>query len=294
MKCKNCGKELDGSYKPEWKDTEFCSTFCARSYSAKSVDDNETKKAECVDCGKEIWIKKRASPKTCKCVDCKKRSFCKVCGQEKPCLRPDVCRKWRIFPTLAKYFGFDMSKKGTIDIYEEFDRVKNIVYEDYWEKKLSLPEMVDKYGHYNSWNFVKILKSLEIESRNWSEANINALETGRKEVPTSQKYIYGWHTTWNNKEVFYRSSYELEYAQKLDEQQIDYEMEGLRIVYWDSQLLRQRIAIPDFYLPRYRTIIEVKSDWTYNKQNMKDRSKAYKEHGYICKLVLEGEEFILT
>lgn len=95
------------------------------------------------------------------------------------------------------------------------------------------------------------------------------------------------------KRCFYRSSYELEYAQQLDEQQVDYNMENLRILYWDSQLLKQRVAIPDFYLPESNTIVEIKSNWTYNKQNIEDKVKSYKEHGYNCKLMLEKKETTL-
>ena len=72
----------------------------------------------------------------------------------------------------------------------------------------------------------------------------------------------------------------------MDDQKIKYEVEKLRIVYWDSQLKKQRIAIPDFYLPDKNEIIEIKSTWTYDEQNMKDKFKAYKEHGYNYKLIL--------
>lgn len=54
--------------------------------------------------------------------------------------------------------------------------------------------------------------------------------------------------------------------------------------------MKQRVAIPDFYLPESNTIVEIKSDYTYDKQNMDDKIKAYKEHGYKYKLILEKEE----
>ena len=70
-------------------------------------------------------------------------------------------------------------------------------------------------------------------------------------------------------------------------------VEDLRILYWDSQLQVQRVAIPDFYLPDSNEIIEVKSTYTYDPINMKDKFIAYKQHGYKCKLLLEHKEIIL-
>ena len=105
--------------------------------------------------------------------------------------------------------------------------------------------------------------------------------------PVNKLYKHGWHITWNNKKVFYRSSYELDYCKILDEQNIDYEMENLRIVYWDSELKKFRTAIPDFYLPKSNTIVEIKSIYTYDEQNMEDKVKAYKKHGYKFKLILD-------
>ena len=48
---------------------------------------------------------------------------------------------------------------------------------------------------------------------------------------------------------------------------------------------KTRVAIPDFYIPSLNMIVEIKSCWTYDEQNMKDRVKAYKKLGYNFKLV---------
>ena len=63
-----------------------------------------------------------------------------------------------------------------------------------------------------------------------------------------------------------------------------------RILYWDSQIQVQRTAIPDFYLPDSNMIVEIKSDYTYDEPNMKDKLKSYKKHGYDFKLILEHKE----
>ena len=53
----------------------------------------------------------------------------------------------------------------------------------------------------------------------------------------------------------------------------------------------QRVAIPDFYLPETNTIVEIKSNYFYDEQNMLDKHKEYKRHGYNFKLILEREEY---
>jgi hypothetical protein len=113
---------------------------------------------------------------------------------------------------------------------------------------------------------------------------------GKLTSPVNSKYKHGWHTTWDGKQVFYRSSYELDFCDELDNKKIPYTMEKLRILYWDSQLNKQRVAIPDFYLSDTNEIVEVKSDYTLDKQNMLDKKKAYLEHGYKFKLILEHKE----
>lgn len=48
-----------------------------------------------------------------------------------------------------------------------------------------------------------------------------------------------------------------------------------------------RIAIPDFYLPDKNEIVEIKSDYTLDIQQMRDKFKKYRELGYTATLVLE-------
>lgn len=104
------------------------------------------------------------------------------------------------------------------------------------------------------------------------------------------QYKCGWHITWNNKEVYLRSSFELDYAKELNEKQIDYEVEFKHIKYWDSQKQEYRCAIPDFYIPSENLIIEIKSSYTLDEQNMKDKFKAYKDLGYNTKLICDHKE----
>jgi len=289
--CIKCGKEHNGSF----GSGKYCSRQCSNSRTILK----EVKNVKCIKCGSEVSVGKRTNPKKVICKKCVKIKFCKYCGAEKgKCKRPDICKKYQIFPSLIKYFGFNEKVIGTEQLYEEFERVKNLLIEDYITNELSTVEIQEKYKCFNQ-RVVKAFKNFDIENRGLSKATslayINGkldkykLVNGNKGTGHPQ-YVHGYHTTWNKKQVFLRSSYEFNYAKELDKEQIDYEVEKLRILYWDSQLLRQRIAIPDFYLTHTNTIIEIKSDYTLNEQNMKDKFKAYQNQGYNCKLILNKKE----
>ena len=135
-----------------------------------------------------------------------------------------------------------------------------------------------------------MLVHLNIPSKSSKIANKENYLEGRLKVVGCPRYVQQWHTTWNGKEVYLHSSYELDYAKELDEQQIDYEVEYFHIKYWDSQKQSYRCAIPDFYIPSTNTIVEIKSSWTLDKQNMRDKMKAYQEFGYNTKLICDHKE----
>ena len=308
--CKYCGKSIISS---NLKNI-FCSRSCAAKYNNlhrkyRISQDKRIKILKCTSCGKEVEMRINASPSQCKCSDCKKRICivrkdgtiyhkknpnipCKQCGQT-PCQRPDICKHYRIFYSISKYLGFNLQYIGTRKIYEEFDRCKNILVEEYLDKKSSSVDLERKYNCCSN-AVLNMLKTFDIKRRTISESLINAVKSGKYILPACNfSYKSGHHTTWNGKDIFYRSSYELDYAKELDEQKVDYEVEKLRIFYWDSQLNRQRVAIPDFYLPDTNTIVEIKSTYTLDKQNMVDKKKAYSVHGYKFKLICNHKEIAL-
>ena len=308
-KCKNCEKQALKYSK--YTSGDFCSRECARSYSTKNEIKYE-KQSTCIKCGIEMKVNKRTSKILCE--RCRKENtilikknthinntsieekfvkVCKYCGCE-VCERPDICKKLRIIPSLIKYFGFNKNVLGTKNFYEEYERIKTNLYIDYYDDLLSIPDLMIKYNYKskNPRNFSKIMNSLDIKRRNLSDSNKNTILNGKSNFfDYKNAYRQDWHITWNEKKVFYRSSYELEYCLHLDEQKIDYNMEKIRIQYWDSQMLEYRIAIPDFHIISKNKIVEIKSMWTYNKQNMIDKLKAYKEHGYQFRLILEHTEY---
>ena len=296
MICENCEKEHDGSY----GSGRFCSKECARSFSSKNSH-GKLKEAICIDCGKIIYIGKRASNKKCRCEECNKKNnqlTCKICGRkynkgEHGC-KNIFCKNvsLQLLKTLIKYFGFNQFKLGTSDVGNEFYRVKNEIKNLYINDRITEKELKEKYHYYSGIsNFHKILKELGIKTLSCKEANKLSYILGRNGYAIIEnQYHQQWHTTWNGKEVYLRSSYELDYAKELDEQQIDYEVEYFHIKYWDSQKQSYRCAIPDFYIPSTNTIVEIKSSWTLDKQNMRDKMKAYQEFGYNTKLICDHKE----
>jgi hypothetical protein len=298
MICENCGKEHDGSY----GSGRFCSKECARSYATNHEQNkHQLKEAKCVNCGKIIYINKRSSINNCLCKECKKHyhkpsdiKYCNICGRkyfkyEGGC-QNEFCKQHSIkqLNTLIKYFNFDKTKLKTQFVEDEFNNVKNVIYNLYWKENKSFTDIANKFNYKsNPGNLSKIFKYLNIPIRSFKDSSINAFINGK------MNYKESWHITWNNKEVYLRSSYELDYAKELDEQHVDYDVEIFHIKYWDSQKLEYRCAIPDFYIPSTNTIVEIKSNWTLDKQNMIDKFKAYKELGYNCKLICDYKEMIL-
>ena len=228
-----------------------------------------------------------------------KHQNCIICGRlknkEGKCDN-EFCNKhgYQQFNSLIKYFGFDKTKYGTIEVENEFNRIRNILFDLYWNKHKSSTEICKIYNYPNIGNLTaKVFSYLNIPSKNCKEATKENILEGRYKVVIRPIYKQQWHTTWNGKEVYLHSSYELDYAKELDKQKIDYEVEYFHIKYFDTQKQEYRCAIPDFYIPSTNTIIEIKSEYTLDKQNMKDKMKAYLNLGYNFKLICDHKEILI-
>ena len=137
-----------------------------------------------------------------------------------------------------------------------------------------------------------LLKKFNIIKRNRSESAINAILDNDKQLFCNKnQYKCGYHITWEGKKFWLRSSYEFDYAKQLDEQRISYDVESIRIPYKSSINGKTKIMIPDFYIKDTNTVIEIKSDFTYNELDWIDRVRVLKEKGYNCKLILEKVEY---
>lgn len=297
MKCENCGKEHDGSY----GSGRFCCKECARSYSTKKDNNKELKEAKCIKCGKIIYINKRQSLNNCKCKDCYNEDHlikCKICGQyyepKSGGCKNNFCKsKKRLtqINTLIKYFGFDKNKLGTLEVENEFNRIKNYFEYLYNDKKFSMIQIGELFNYKFTNNLSKIFKYMNIKRRCRKEIIDNAIFT-RRWYPSTNPYQFHreWHTSWEGNEYFFRSSYELDYANILDKEHIKYEYESKRIKYFNTKINNFSCSIPDFYLPETNTIVEIKSVFTLELQELKDKVKEYKNLGYNFKLILEGIE----
>ena len=285
----------------EKRENDFCCGSCSATYcniTYKDKYDNARQKRK-----KEKIVHKRRKAHN-KLLDTKYKQFnmphidtdcCLVCGQLN-CTNP-FCKEHGFIKLINLYkVGFDTSTIGTTRVFEEFDRIKSVLYREYWVNNLSLAELCEKYGNINYTSFMNIMDCLGIKRRSLSESIRNAHLTGRLVIHDTSKSIFnnsGHHISWEGIDVFLRSSYEFDYANYLDDNKIRYSVESIRIMYHDSILSLDRVAVPDFYLPDTNEIIEIKSDYTLNIQEMLDKFDAYKKLGYNPRLILEHEEIDL-
>ena len=288
MICENCGKEHDGTF----GSGRFCSRSCANKRNHSKEEKEKITRSLL-----EFYKKhpKDSFHKSEKWL--KKQNICKFCGQPLSSGDHDICR---LHPSKNWYkklipFGFDFSKIGTKDFFNEYEKSISLLIWEYEENKLSPKAIYEKYKlsrYFKSFEtLLPILKQLGIKTRNIQEALKTAVEEYRVKLPHgSNLYHHGWHTTWMGTEIYYRSSYELDFAKELDKNHIQYDTECLRIKYWDSSLKEYRCAIPDFFLPETNEIIEIKSCYTYIEQEMIDKFKEYKKLGYTPKLILDHKE----
>jgi len=249
-----------------------------------------------MECGTSIRIKNNASLKKSKCPDCAANSknikkSCRWCGDTHNSSEDklEVCNLYRLIPSLSKHFGFDNNTIGTARANSELLRIKNDLIKKYHIEEKSIPEITKEIGYDgDDRNFNKILNSLGIELRNFSESNTMAYKYNRMVPPKLSSHSAGYHETFEGNYVYYRSSYELDICKRLDTMKVKYKMEGFRIPYFDTQTNSERTAIPDFYIESLNLIIEIKGMFFYDKQNMEEKMKKYRELGYNTLLIMEG------
>jgi len=303
--CKECGKEYilkltkiqfdNGNY------TKYCCRSCANTRHHSQKTKNKIKESLNNSEKYKLAMEKIHNQHIEKINKLKENIYNKLdryyCGsKELDEQNPDIsCRQSPKYFKKLIPFGLDITKLYTEDFIQEHTKVKQLLYKEYVENCLSPKDIYNKYNckeyFNNSETLLHLFKDWKFPIRSWSKAVINEWLQGKLETgKDSYHYNQQWYTTWNGKEVYLHSSYELDYAKELDEYQIDYEVEYLRIKYWDSQKQEYRCAIPDFYIPKDNMIVEIKSSWTLDKQNMIDKKKAYLDLGYKFKLICDHKE----
>ena len=304
VKCKECGKEfivIEEETKFPIKEKYFCSRRCSNirhpSKETKEKISNSLKSSKKYNDSVQIKRSKnliRFENINGKYIEKPKKYFCGC--EELNKQNYDISRrqspKWfnKLIP-----FGFDITSLYSERIIEEHKKVKELLYNEYVNNGLSPADIYTKYNckeyFNNSETLLHIFKDWNFPIRSWSKAVINEWLQGKQHPGKDPiHYKQQWYTTWDGKEVYLHSSFELDYAKELDSKQINYEVEFAHIKYWDSQKKEYRCAIPDFYIPSENMIVEIKSSYTLDKQNMKDKFKAYKKLGYNVKLICDHKE----
>lgn len=308
----------------ERKSAKFCNNSCAAKHNnpnriitkeerrkiSETLKSKPLREVKCCKCGK-ITYSNSTNYHNVLCDNCRvkissrHRKHCKWCGEEKgKCKHPEICKLHQVITrSLIPNFEFDPSTIGTEKIYEEFTRIKDMLYDLYWNRQLSLQEIKDKFPKckkgLSGLRHMLIAIGIQIRTPKQAVNNFNlqhpdkVLNLKEKHSINNYRFKSGWHTTWDNKKIFYRSNDELEFALKLDEKKINYEVEKVRIFYYDTQKQCKRLAVIDFYLPDTNEIFEIKG-YMWNsettKQNMRDKFIAYKKAGYIPHLIANGIE----
>lgn len=319
--CPKCGKihveTMTKACFEKGKYKKYCSRTCANSRGI-SIKRNEKIKQSllncksiietCVNCGNlfeksllahnkklcNICLNKIRYKNSTYFIDNKNQIRCKFCGslkQSNECL--SICRRKKFIENfLIKSFNFDKTVIGNkIKVLNELNKIQKQLYKDYYVDELSLNEISKKYNFKGFGNITTLFKMFDFKIRDLKTAGFLSYKNGKNGNQESfNRFKSGYHTSWNGQKFFLRSSYEFDFANELDKNKIEYEVETLRIEYFDTQKNRMRIAIPDFYLPVTNEIIEIKSEWTYNKQNIIDKFKEYVSLGYKPKLILEHKE----
>lgn len=286
--CPKCGKEFEIDINKS--NRKYCSRSCANGHkhSIETKEKLSRNIKQKINKGETIGFIKPLTKS--------KKYFCKICGKEIIDTKSKFCSCEckhinNFYKTLTKYFGLQESIIGTKEIFEEIDKIKNNLYDLYWNKNLTSVEICKKFNYPNVGNLTgKIFKYLDIPSKSCKNKNKESVFYRKNTEDLHSYYKHGWIKTWNNKEVYLRSSFEFNYANFLNINKIDYDVECFRIKYFDSVKNEYRCAIPDFYLIKSNTIVEIKSYWTLDIQNMKDKFNAYKNLGYNVKLILNNKE----
>lgn len=185
MICENCGKEHNGSY----GSGRFCCKECARAFSTKNDNSKQLKEVKCIECGTNIYVNKRASIKSYLCDKCKHnknvivRQFgnrtkklltCKICGRTyihgTGGCKNIFCKEHRIigFNLLIKYFSFDKNKLGTLEVENEYNRIRDIIYNLYWKENLAAFQIAQKFNFKSKHCITQtVFKFLNIPTRNF-------------------------------------------------------------------------------------------------------------------------------
>lgn len=260
MKCKNCNEKNAIKYS-KYSNGLFCSRKCARSFSTRTKRKEINEKVS-------IKLKKKNYCKSCQMEIFTKNKYCSECN--------------KIYGNIKLFKKININDNNLKIANEKaLKKLKKL----YFIENLSLLEIKEKYKiQTNTMHF--FFKKNNINLKTLSEGISLAIKLGKLDMPDSNQYKSGWFKSWTGENFYLRSSYEFKYAKMLNENKIKYSVEKIRLEYFDTQQNKNRIAIPDFYLIDENKIIEIKSEWTLDEVNMKDKEKSYIKNGYNFELII--------
>lgn len=102
---------------------------------------------------------------------------------------------------------------------------------------------------------------------------------------------YKYPHEYNGVTIYFKSSWELIFAEFLESINIDYEYEKVSIPYYCSTEQRNRLYFPDFYIYDKNLMIEIKPKCDLNDQTVQEKAKACIDKGYKFKFITQDELF---
>lgn len=173
--CKNCGKEIYKSKSDidaSKSGNVFCSKTCFAIYNNSHREFKQDWKDKISNTLQNSY-KERTGFST---RNEKKRAdkVCKVCGQH-TCVYPHICKSAFVYQkssNLSK-LGFDFSKIGTFDVYDEFFKIQYRLYKDYYIDCLSFNDIQKVYSIPSITTIYLLFNFLKLSPRTASEAQRN-------------------------------------------------------------------------------------------------------------------------
>ena len=181
--------------------------------------------------------------------------------------------------------GFDFES----DTLQEYLKVQSLLVSRYHIQNGSMITIMKEFQIPSSRTMDILFREFDITARSTRDAATLSVQEGRSTpLENLHTFVHIWHSTWDGKSFLLRSSLEEKLAKLLDAEKVCYEVECLRVKYFDEQNITFRTAAPDFYIPQDNRIIEVKSAYWLDEQNMRAKVDAYRKLGYSFSLYLDG------
>ena len=194
LKCMCCGKlfeRLDSEFKKSKTKNFFCSHTCSASFNNKNRKRTEESREKTRESLKKFYSNKETKQS-------KTSNICKICGHE-VCNEHNLCKAISVRLRTLKKLGFDESKIGTDDVFDELERIKHIFIDLYINQHKTLQYIADQYN-INVKTVFNYVDFFGIEHRSMTESIDNFYnETIYKKSSPNHRKIYQRKTKFNYK-----------------------------------------------------------------------------------------------